>query len=229
MMKDGLGERWPRVAEIPFTSERKRMTTHPRGRRRSRGHRRALARQRLCGLLPRALSTVAGYVRPGLGRRRDRAAGREDARSASLTANRRVRPSRASACSEWPSAGWTSSRKRWTRRSWRADLTFVGMVGMIDPARPEVKEAVADVPHRRHPAGHDHRRSPADRQAHCQRAAHHRQDGPSPDRARSGQNMCDGDCWTSSVGGCLCLRPRLPGAQAQYRPGAAGAEAMSWP
>ena len=43
------------------------------------------------------------------------------------------------------------------------DLTFLGLVGMIDPPRPEVSEAVEQALARRHPHHHGHRRLRPDR------------------------------------------------------------------
>ena len=58
------------------------------------------------------------------------------------------------------------------------DLTFLGLMAMMDPPRPEVAEAVAEVPPRRHPHHHDHRRLWPDGREH--RPAHrHRARGRS--------------------------------------------------
>ena len=46
------------------------------------------------------------------------------------------------------------------------DLTFLGLVAMMDPPRPEVAEAVSPVPPRRDPHRHDHRRLRPDGREH---------------------------------------------------------------
>jgi Ca2+-transporting ATPase len=37
------------------------------------------------------------------------------------------------------------------------DLTYIGLTGMIDPIRPEVKAAIEECRRRRHHTDHDHR------------------------------------------------------------------------
>ena len=51
---------------------------------------------------------------------------------------------RACACWAWPSARWkTPAKAQRKTASWNTSLIFVGLIGMIDPARPEVRAAVA--------------------------------------------------------------------------------------
>jgi Ca2+-transporting ATPase len=46
------------------------------------------------------------------------------------------------------------------------DLTFAGLIGMIDPPRAEARDAVARARGRGHPPDHDHGRPPAHRSGH---------------------------------------------------------------
>ena len=41
-----------------------------------------------------------------------------------------------------PIGPWRQCLRNAPARTWKAELTFVGLMGMIDPPRPEVKEAV---------------------------------------------------------------------------------------
>jgi Ca2+-transporting ATPase len=139
--KETLEERWPRVSEVPFTSERKRMTTVHET------------------LVPPAetdapwrddpyvafskgavdsLLDITSRVWVGDGavpldgdwiKRIDRA-------NAEMAANgQRVLGVAFRTLDELPGAGSQEDIER--------DLTFIGLVGMLDPPRPEVREAVA--------------------------------------------------------------------------------------
>ena len=51
-------------------------------------------------------------------------------------------------------------------------LTFLGLAGMIDPIRPEVKAAIAECQRGGHPPGDDYGRPPRHRRCHCPAAWH---------------------------------------------------------
>ena len=51
-------------------------------------------------------------------------------------------PAAPSGCWAWRTAPWTLSPETCTSEEIEKDLTFVGLLGMIDPPRPEVLEAV---------------------------------------------------------------------------------------
>ncbi|WP_217914845.1 cation-translocating P-type ATPase [Miltoncostaea marina] len=142
----------PRVAELPFDSERKRMTTVHRlaadpgdaapAVRAVREQLRALAGDRglvsvtkgaVDGLLARCDTVSIGEAVVPLdddGRARARAAADELAAQGVRVLGVAVRP--------WPDPDGVPGDERLERA-----LTLVGFEGMIDPARPEVRDAIA--------------------------------------------------------------------------------------
>jgi Ca2+-transporting ATPase len=123
--KEALLERMPRVAEIPFDSDRARMTTvHRDG-------------ERVVAFVkgaPEQTIPLCGWQLRGAG---PEALRREDAEAAaeSMAANGlRVL---AFACRTFPAVPTDLSPQQT-----EAQLTLLGLVGMLDPPRPEVQEAV---------------------------------------------------------------------------------------
>jgi Ca2+-transporting ATPase len=143
-----LGRTLPRVAELPFTSERKRMTTvHRLDATPGLGGRLAGAlRAFVPGSEYFAFTKGAADVLLGLS-----AAVWDGGRIERLTDERRERISRSNDALAQDgmrvlglafrpvAAGVLPGDEQTLER----DLVFVGVVGMIDPPRPEVKEAVA--------------------------------------------------------------------------------------
>jgi P-type Ca2+ transporter type 2C len=128
--KEDLGEEYPRIAEIPFDSERKRMTTfHPDPRY---GHYVAYmkgAPDIVLGLCNHVLED--GVIRPLTDERRANILEENEALAANALRVLGVafRPLR-----EMPGSLEPGDVER--------DFSFVGLLGMIDPARPEVAPAV---------------------------------------------------------------------------------------
>ncbi len=126
--KNALERELPRVAELPFDSERKLMSTvHPLN-----GKYRVMVKGAPDVLLSRCARALADGTRP-----LDAALAREAAAANAAMAERALR---VLACAykdvdELP--------RELTSETLERDLTFAGLVGMIDPPRLEVKEAVA--------------------------------------------------------------------------------------
>ena len=126
--KNALERELPRVAELPFDSERKLMSTvHPLN-----GKYRVMVKGAPDVLLSRCTRALADGARP-----LDAALAREAAAANAAMAERALR---VLACAykdvdELP--------RELTSETLERELTFAGLVGMIDPPRLEVKEAVA--------------------------------------------------------------------------------------
>ena len=134
---DALDARLPRVGEVPFSSERKLMSTVHRDARAAGAHGIVFTKGAPDVLLRGARSKLVGDGRRPLTDERraeilrsQRGAGRRgaaDARRRATAGCRRTRCRRR--CGE--------------RSTLEQDLVFAGLIGMIDPPRAEAKEAVA--------------------------------------------------------------------------------------
>ena len=139
--KADLDAQAPRVSEIPFTSETKRMTTlhtTPDGMV-------AYAKGAPEIILDScaALMTAEG----------ERALGTAEREAILATARQMAGEAlRVLAVARKPVSDIAEAER---------ELTFLGLVGMIDPPRPEAQAADRDLRAGRHSADHDHRRSPA--------------------------------------------------------------------
>lgn len=130
MQKDEVEKKFPRVAEIPFDSERKRMTTVNRMSENS-------TRVNVKGGLDEVLSVcdrivINGEVRPLV------QADTDEIRNANETMANSALRVLAMAYKDCPEAP-----QKVTIGQLENGLIFIGLLGMIDPARPEVLEAVA--------------------------------------------------------------------------------------
>jgi Ca2+-transporting ATPase len=147
-----LEERFPRRAEVPFTSERKRMTTVHEAHRKAEGQAGApdpageavlpflggapafaVTKGAADGLLPSCETEWTGDgPRPlhTVGRERILAEAAEMADRGLRVLGVAFRP-----LPETPDGAWTEERE--------TGLAFLGLVGMIDPPRPEAAAAVA--------------------------------------------------------------------------------------
>lgn len=141
LMKDDLDRRWPRVAEVPFTSERKRMTTIHERRVSTADSTTpwaqadyvAFSKGAVDQLLPISDNVWVGDAMVPLDadmRRRIETANEEMAQN-----GQRVLSVAFRALSELP--------EEEQEEKVEDGLTIIGLVGMLDPPRPEVREAVA--------------------------------------------------------------------------------------
>ncbi|HIQ01071.1 MAG TPA: cation-translocating P-type ATPase [Anaerolineales bacterium] len=139
-LKSRLEQRWPRVAEVPFTSERKRMTTiHQSDISPQQSDAPwqdapfvAFCKGAVDGMLEITTQVWSGDRAVPLTdelRRRILAANDRLAQDGQRVLGVAFRP-----LSELPTTADEAEVER--------EMTFVGLVGMIDPPRPEVKEAV---------------------------------------------------------------------------------------
>ena len=143
--KQELEARWPRLAEVPFTSERKRMTTvhhSPPEDEFDRAPWGELPYVAFCkgaadGLLDICRAYWTGQETLPLD---EAARGRIlAANAASAQSGHRVLGIAFRGLTELPDTSEETAVER--------DMTFVGLVSMIDPARPEVKAAVTTARH----------------------------------------------------------------------------------
>ena len=148
LLKSALEEAMPRVSELPFDSDRKRMTTVHRLARPDRlgpaqsvllrgplglqeGRHIAFVKGAVDGLLSISTSVLEDGQVPGLDeprRRRITAANDELAQKGMRVLGVAMKP---------------LDDESLAVTSMESQLVFVGLIGMIDPPRPEVKEAVA--------------------------------------------------------------------------------------
>jgi Ca2+-transporting ATPase len=139
--KSTLDQRWPRVGEVPFTSERKRMTTvHKVGVSTAEsdapwccGEYVAFAKGAVDSLLEISERVWSGDEECALD---------DDMRARIVTANDELasQGQRVLGVAFRPLYEWQGSAEEAAIES---QMTFIGLVGMIDPPRPEVREAVA--------------------------------------------------------------------------------------
>jgi Ca2+-transporting ATPase len=134
-VKDELSQEYPRLAEIPFDSERKRMITfHPDPRYGDYVAYMKGAPDIVLGLCNHVLED--GVMRPLTSERRRNIL----EENAALAANAlRVLGVAFRPLKEVPDNPQPEDSER--------DLTFIGLLGMIDPARPEVRPAIQTARH----------------------------------------------------------------------------------
>ena len=143
-----LGEAFPRVGEVPFDSERKRMTTvHSLYDSRQRGERERYLGELLAGSQPGYIAFTKGAVDSLLGVSRYAWV---EGQIVPLTPDLRSRIEASNdqlAQNGLRVLGLAFRRLQTLPNAWDAaeierDLVIVGMVGIIDPPRKEVKDAV---------------------------------------------------------------------------------------
>ncbi|MEJ2209381.1 MAG: cation-translocating P-type ATPase, partial [Anaerolineae bacterium] len=133
--RDELGEEYPRIAEIPFDSDRKRMTTfHPDPRYGGYVAYMKGAPDVVLGLCHQVLED--GMMRPMTDERRSNILEQNEALAANAL---RVLGVAFRPLDEAPDDPRPDTAEH--------EFTFVGLLGMIDPARPEVAPAIRTARH----------------------------------------------------------------------------------
>jgi len=133
--REQLGQEYPRLAEIPFDSDRKRMTTfHPDPRYGGYVAYMKGAPDVVLGLCNQVLED--GMMRPLTEERRRNILEENEALAANALRVLGVAFRPLEAVPDNPQPGDSES-----------DFTFIGLLGMIDPARPEVAPAISKARH----------------------------------------------------------------------------------
>ena len=205
----------PRRAEIPFDPAAQMMATqHEHARRLAASSSRAR---------PRSCSSCARGGASGTA-----------TRSRSTTTARRAMRDAAERMARARAARARGRRRRAMARSTDARAsprfagraTLLGLVGQIDPPRPEVTRRGRALSRGRDPAGHGDRRPQGDRAAPSPGRSASRATGDGASTARSSSDV------RRRAGGAhrrhLRLRARAPGAEAAHRRGVPAAAARSW-
>jgi magnesium-transporting ATPase (P-type) len=132
-LTDSVLSAWPRVAELPFDSTRKRMTTVQR----IDGQTTACVKGAASEILPRCTTIRhGGHCLPVSERMQ------QEVESAHGTLTNRGL--RVLAVAERAITSSGRNHEEWRAEDIERDLTFLGLVAMEDPPRPEVPEAIAD-------------------------------------------------------------------------------------
>ena len=215
---DALDARFARVGEVPFSSERKLMST-VHTRRRAAERVLVFTKGAPDVLLARCTHELVGEeARPlTTARRAEILQANDELAGAGAAHARRRLPLAAGG----RAATATTSTSASSRTS-----SSPGSIGMIDPPRDEARDAVARAKARGHPPDDDHRRPPAGPPRSSPRSSASPTTGaPSP--APSSKRMPD-DALDADGPGGVGLRARQPRAQAADRAGAAARRARSW-
>ena len=152
--KNEMKQRLPRVGEAPFDSGRKMMSTLHRQQD-------GAIRQFTKGAPDEVLKKCTHY----LNENGHIVPMTDEYRETILEANRNM-AGRALRVLAAALRDWSAMPEEETPELLEHDLCFIGLTGMIDPVRPEVKGRHHRMPQRRHPADHDHGRPHRHRPRH---------------------------------------------------------------